>query len=420
MESQLKSLEDRISRIEGALGDIQKAIQNNFINRKELENTFGEIFNLSKSTTDNLQKLRKTTEESEEKTNSRIEKYYELSSNESKQFKEEIDSKLAKTVDATKNNLVQIKEFIENGLNENKENLNKLQNNLDITKEKLNSEDISIKELSTKNLEFINLTQEQVMQLNQALEQQKNNLLQNINEKTAEINKNHQESVNEFRNSVSQISETLQNHASTLLSMGEMLTGIQEANQKTFELLKNDQKQLMISFQRMNTGLSETLRNENIIIAKEVRESLEHAEKLASANYMGKDDQKVLEERITTLDTDLRKKSEDIRQELVTSFEKAIKNFDERGKDSIEKVEEYKSELEQYKEELQSLIERKVNAKYDFIFGIITDMVGKTENLAKLITDSKIKEVQVVQEGNISESKENVENEIQNTENIEE
>ena len=49
-----------------------------------------------------------------------------------------------------------------------------------------------------------------------------------------------------------------------------------------------------------------------------------------------------------------------------------------------------KLDIEKYKDEILSLIERKVNEKYDFLFDILGNVLTKTEELKIIARDAKL------------------------------
>ncbi|MHA2363675.1 MAG: hypothetical protein ACXAC7_06940, partial [Candidatus Hodarchaeales archaeon] len=60
-------------------------------------------------------------------------------------------------------------------------------------------------------------------------------------------------------------------------------------------------------------------------------------------------------------------------------------------KDSIASVDVYRVELERYKDEIESLVERKVNEKYEFSIEILGNLVTKAEHLSYLIKEASTK-----------------------------
>jgi hypothetical protein len=324
------------------------------------------------------------------------------------------------------------------------ENLKKFINDTDSqNKEKFNSSNTKIQELESSLGAQIKSINEQTTNFSSNTSSRFDNLMEKILEVKETVQKNlednsikNQEKINKYSESsetkfsdinklVSQVKEELniqmesikqdldtkysdlnnqrkqffsitQNHSEGILSLTDVLEDIRGNYLKNFGEIKDDQKNMMESFKKIIVGSSENLRNEVIVFSKEVQRQLSGFEKDSKTNFLLKTDGEAIDERVKTLDRDLRQKAETIRTDLVQSLDENVKKFDSAVKDSLNEVYSVKLELERYKDEIESMIERKVNEKFEFVQEILSNVVIKSETLSTLIKDSKIKGPEVV------------------------
>jgi hypothetical protein len=337
-----------------------------------------------------------------------------------------------------------LKEDMVSNSSELEENLKKFINDMDSqNKEKLNSSNIKIQELETSLGAQIKSVSEQTTNFSSNTSSRFDNLMEKLLEIKENFNKNlednsikNQEKIDKYsesaetkfsdiNNLVSQVKKELntqmggikldleekfsnlhnqrkqffsitQNHSEGILSLTDVLEDIRVNYLKNFGEIKDDQKNMMESFKKIIVGSSENLRNEVIVFSKEVQRQLSGFEKDSKTNFLLKTDGEAIDERVKTLDRDLRQKAETIRTDLVQSLDENVKKFDSAVKDSLNEVHSVKLELERYKDEIESMIERKVNEKFEFVQEILSNVVIKSETLSTLIKDSKIKGPEVV------------------------
>ncbi|MFW9996185.1 MAG: hypothetical protein ACFFD4_29355 [Candidatus Odinarchaeota archaeon] len=209
-------------------------------------------------------------------------------------------------------------------------------------------------------------------------------LIQGLKEENTSDHKRFDDSINRHDNSLSQLDDVLN-------LIKQFIKTLREETLNSFEEVKSDQKDLMQRFQRIVLGTAETLRNENVIIAKEVRGQLDTISKEFERGYYSVEAGTKLEERTKSLGEELRENSDKVRDQLVENIEDAINKFQEATKEALASVDEVKLDIESYKDEILSLIERKVNEKYDFISDIMGNLLTKSEQLKIMVRDSKLK-----------------------------
>lgn len=229
-----------------------------------------------------------------------------------------------------------------------------------------------------------------ISSVNQELETKISNLTDNFTNKMQTSENNWSNKFTEANAQVTKLISIGENHSTTILNVTDLMKELRESYLKNFEELKNDQRNIMTSFQKIITGLGENIRNEVIILSKDVRNQLDNFAKESSTLFMLKSDGDRIDDRQKNLDIELRSKSETIRHELVQTLDDSLKNFEAAIKDSINSVNEVKFELEKYKDEIESMIERKVNEKYEFVFEILSSVLTRAETLTSLVREARI------------------------------
>lgn len=194
----------------------------------------------------------------------------------------------------------------------------------------------------------------------------------------------------EVDDQVSQIFDVIKGHAEALNSLNQTYVSVRKALDESMDDVKEEQNSLMNAYQKIVTGSTENLRNELIIISKEIRTILAQFQKEIEDSFSTKDDTSKIEDRVRTLDTDLREKSDQIRKQLVSSLDQSVQNFEGSIKEAIQSVEVYRVELERFKDDIESMIERKVNEKNEFILELMSNLVKKTERLGSLVRETRL------------------------------
>ncbi|MHA1989958.1 MAG: hypothetical protein ACW981_00345 [Candidatus Hodarchaeales archaeon] len=263
---------------------------------------------------------------------------------------------------------------------------------------------LEVKETFDKNLEDTNIkNQDKIDKYSESAENKFSNINNLVSQVKEEINKQMgiiklelEKKFSDLLKQQKQFFSITQNHSEGILSLTDVLEDIRGNYLKNFGEIKDDQKNMMESFKKIIVGSSENLRNEVIVFSKEVQRQLSGFEKDSKTNFLLKTDGEAIDEKVKTLDRDLRQKAETIRTDLVQSLDENVRKFDSAVKDSLNEVHSVKLELERYKDEIESMIERKVNEKFEFVQEILSNVVIKSETLSTLIKDSKIKGPEVV------------------------
>ena len=195
------------------------------------------------------------------------------------------------------------------------------------------------------------------------------------------------------QNQVEKLFSVIEEHAHTLEDLVELLSQLRKNYEQTMIEVKEDNKSLMAAFQKILTGTTESLRNEIIIISKEVRTTLDEYSSEGEKKFTIKSDFKQLQSQFKQLENDLRNLFINVRKQLKESLEESVNSFNSAIKESIDSVDIYRVELERYKDEIESMVERKVNEKYEFSTEILGNLVTKAEHLSYLIKESQINPV---------------------------
>ncbi|MHA2296281.1 MAG: hypothetical protein ACXAEU_17375 [Candidatus Hodarchaeales archaeon] len=328
---------------------------------KSLESLTNEFRDFSNNTNDNLESL-----------TSRIDSDFKKNEKSLTEYGERLQ-KLAKGIELLGSQMTKWQKDTDRKLTETKttlsSNIDQLSGTLQEVFEGLNQElEVDRKSNAEKFEQIENNVNEQfqkVIGLINSLKEENTSDHTRIDSTTSQLD--------EFIGNIKQFIETLRED--TLASFGEV---------------KSDQKVLMQRFQRIVMGTAETLRNENVIIAKEVRGQLDTISKDFASNFYSIEAGNKLEDRTKNLGEELKDNSEKIRNQLVDNIDDAIKQFQEATKEAIASVNEVKLDIENYKDEILSLIERKVNEKYDFLFDILGNLLTKSEQLKIIVRDSKL------------------------------
>jgi ABC-type transporter Mla subunit MlaD len=178
----------------------------------------------------------------------------------------------------------------------------------------------------------------------------------------------------------------LENYSETINGQSSVIDSYRGELARLIDAVKAEEQDLLRAFQRILTGSIENVRNETLMIQKSLRKNQEELRASIEASYLLKKDHERLVEQFRGLEQDLRARAEETRQGLVKELEASVKEFQKSVQDSIESVRATKSELSDYKDEISSLIERKVNEKYDFAFDLISRTLTKSEQLVEIVT----------------------------------
>ena len=334
-----------------------------------------------------ITQLKMLTDSNEKSTNENITKFKET-------FLEKLDFETTQLKQISSNNIKELHEQLENikiTVNDITTNVGSRFDNFhekiigiqdDITK-KFTQTDVQL-ESSRKELDSV------VSSTKQELDTKVSDLTGNLTNKIQTIEENWSNKFTDVNEHFSKLFSIGENHSNVILNMTDLINGLRESYLKNFNELKDDQKNIMTSFQKIITGLGENIRNEVIILSKDVRNQLDTFAKDSSTLFMLKSDGDRIDDQQKTLDKELRLKTETIRQELIHSFDDSLKNFDSAIKDSINSVNEVKIELEKYKDEIESMIERKVNEKYEFVFEVLSSVLMRAETLTSLVREARI------------------------------
>jgi myosin heavy subunit len=212
---------------------------------------------------------------------------------------------------------------------------------------------------------------------------QHSELLTNFSKKT-------ESNLNNISKQMTKFFDITDNHAEVLKVFeeisGQLRQNIDQISQET----KKDQEILLGSFQKIILGQAENIRNELLTFSKEIRTNLSKFNDETASKFTSIEETVKINEKIKTLDADLRVRSEAIRKQLIDTLEENVQKFNTAIKESISSVDEYRVDLERFKDDIESLVERKVNEKTEFSMELFNNLLTKTEYISKLIKDSKI------------------------------
>ena len=295
-------------------------------------------------------------------------------------LKEEFSSSLVAMEEKTQESVTKVRSENEQQLQESEKRIAESQDQMDKKFETLVTDLKSTLEVMSENFNKKN------KDLTELLVITKRDFTGQISSLQDSWNKNYSMVASEQGN----LQQLAKNHSDGLLTFSTVLDELRKGQQKGIEEIKNDQKTLMQSFQRIISGASENVRNEVKMFSKEVQRQLGGFSKENSLNFMAKADGDRVNDRLKTLDLDLRSKTEAIRSELVRSLEDSLKSFEGAMKTSLASVSEMKIELEKYKDEIDFIIERKANERFEYVYEILTGVLSKAEQLSSLFRDSKV------------------------------
>ncbi len=182
-----------------------------------------------------------------------------------------------------------------------------------------------------------------------------------------------------------QFYKILENYGTTLQSHADILNQIRQDLPKYTNMLKNEQAEQMQYFQRILTGLEESIRSEVIVIGKSSRQMLEEWRNESEDLFFQKDDAQQIFTRVDALDKEIRQKADEIRAEMVKGLSEGMADFRDLLNQAIETMSQYKEDYKVFRDETQALIERRVNEKFDFVFDVLSKTVNKAEELKTMV-----------------------------------
>ncbi|MFW9916154.1 MAG: hypothetical protein ACFFGZ_11160 [Candidatus Thorarchaeota archaeon] len=177
----------------------------------------------------------------------------------------------------------------------------------------------------------------------------------------------------------------LENYSETIDGQSSAIDSYRQEFARLMDVVKAEEQDILQAFQRMLTGSIENTKNDMLMVQRALRKALDELRGDIESSYLLRKDHERLVEQFRSLEQDLRTRAEESRQELVRSLEQSVKEFQSSVQESIESVRDTKTELSEYKDEISSLVERKVNEKYDFAFDLIGRTLTKSEELVELV-----------------------------------
>jgi len=97
-----------------------------------------------------------------------------------------------------------------------------------------------------------------------------------------------------------------------------------------------------------------------------------------------------LKQNITDLTSELEEEAQKTRDDLIQGLEKNVQEYETTMKAQTESIKSYQRELGDFQDEILSIIDRKVNEKFEVVFSLLSNVAVLAEELALLMKTSEI------------------------------
>ncbi len=208
-----------------------------------------------------------------------------------------------------------------------------------------------------------------------SIEKMKTLLEQTLNA-MAELEKNHNELVTTVN---------LQSNAINILRAN--MIELTDKNRK-------DREQTLVSFQKALNSALEGIRNEIIIVGKKLELSYQAFYEEAKIKYFPAETGNKMEERVTELEKQLKELQDSFQVRFQAAVNQLIDDVQKSINQELEVLDKKIKELELLKSDLESLIERRVNEKFDQVFAILAQIAGESSQILSLVKSRPVQSLQ--------------------------
>ncbi len=187
-----------------------------------------------------------------------------------------------------------------------------------------------------------------------------------------------------------QLNQINQNHAAALEEQRDSLRQFKQKLKELVSLAKADQKTHFENFSRIVESYNENIRTELTITAHSLKESDTKILDEVSASFMPRKIGEELKHKITDLTNELEEEARKTRDDLIQGLEKNVQEYETTMKEQTDSIKSYQRELQNFQEEILSIIDRKVNEKFEVVFSLLSNVAVLAEELALLMKTSEI------------------------------
>ncbi len=187
-----------------------------------------------------------------------------------------------------------------------------------------------------------------------------------------------------------QLNQINQNHAAALEEQRDSLRQFKQKLKELVSLTKADQKAHFENFSRIVESYNENIRTELTITAHSLKESDTKILDEVSASFMPRKTGEELKQKIADLISELEEEARKTRADLIQGLEKNVQEYETTMKQQTDSIKSYQQELKDFQDEILSIIDRKVNEKFEVVFSLLSNVAVLAEELALLMKTSEI------------------------------
>ena len=187
-----------------------------------------------------------------------------------------------------------------------------------------------------------------------------------------------------------QLNQINQNHAAALEEQRDSLRQFKQKLKELVSLTKADQKAHFENFSRIVESYNENIRTELTITAHSLKESDTKILDEVSASFMSRKIGEELKQKIVDLADELEEEARKTRDDLIQGLEKNVQEYEKTMKEQTDSIKSYQRELKEFQDEIISIIDRKVNEKFEVVFSLLSNVAVLAEELALLMKTSEI------------------------------
>ncbi len=151
------------------------------------------------------------------------------------------------------------------------------------------------------------------------------------------------------------------------------------------EKTRKDREQTLLSFQRSLNSALEGIRNEIIIVGKKLELGYQAFFEEAKIKYFPAENGRKNEEKIATLEKQVKELQDSFQVRFQAALDQLVTDAQKAINQELEILDKKIKELELLKSDLESLIERRVNEKFDQLFTVLAQIAGESTQILNII-----------------------------------
>ncbi len=163
------------------------------------------------------------------------------------------------------------------------------------------------------------------------------------------------------------------------------------------EKMKKDREKTLDSFQKILNSALEGIRNEIIIVGKKLEVSYQSFLEEARIKYFPAENGRRMEEQLSHLEQQVKELQDSFQIRFRAALDQLVKDAEEAINNELTILDKKIKELELLKSDLESLIERRVNEKFDQVFAILAQIAGESSQILSIVKARPLEPLQNVE-----------------------